>query len=344
MDIFSSAVLNRVVQDLKVSAPTLFLLNTFFPEISVSNQEEIFFDVLTGKPRLAPFVSPLVEGQVVHGQGFVTKSFKPAYIKDKRVYEDGRPVRRSPGEPIGAPLDAAARRARLLAQDTVDQVEMIQRRLEWMAAQAMLNGKVVVTGEKYPTVEVDFGRDAALKVVLSGNDLWGDAASDPLGDLEDFSGIIRDKSGANAVDVVMAENVWKAMRRKQDVRDLVDKSASLDSRTALNLGPDVSRNGATYKGTVGDFNLWVYTETYTDDTGATAKFIPDGHLVMGSASGLEGVRHFGAIKDEEAGFQPLDYFQKSWITPDPSVRFLLMQTAPLVVPYRPNASLCAKVL
>lgn len=67
MDIFSPAVLNRVVQDLKASAPTLFLLNMFFPETSVSDQEEIFFDVLTGKPRLAPFVSPMVEGQVVHG-------------------------------------------------------------------------------------------------------------------------------------------------------------------------------------------------------------------------------------------------------------------------------------
>lgn len=344
MDIFSPAVLNRVVQDLKASAPSLFLLNTFFPETSVSDQEEIFFDVLTGKPRLAPFVSPLVEGQVVHHQGFVTKSFKPAYIKDKRVYEDGRPVRRAPGEPIGAPLDAMARRGRLLAQDTVDQIEMINRRLEWMAAQIMLNGSVTVAGEKYPTSVVNFGRDAALKVTLSGTDLWGDNASDPLGDLEDFSGLIRDKSGANAVDVVMAENVWKALRGKQAVRDLLDRSAGLDSRTSLNLGPDVSRDGATYKGAVGDFNLWVYTETYTDDTGATQKLIPDGHLVMGSQTGLEGVRHFGAIKDEAAGFQARDYFQKSWVQEDPSVRYLLMQSAPLVVPYRVNASLSAKVL
>jgi len=344
IDIFSPAVLNRVVQDLKDTAPSLFLLDTFFRETSVSNQEEIFFDVLTGKPRLAPFVSPLVEGQIVHHQGYSTKSFKPAYVKDKRVYEDGRPVRRAPGEPIGAAIDAMARRQRLLAQDTVDQVNMINRRLEWMASEILRTGAVTVVGEKYPSTVVDFGRDPSLTVTLSGTDLWNDAGSDPLGDLEDFSGLIREKSGANAVDVVMAENVWKALRGKQAVKDLLDKGRGLDMRTQLNLGPDATRNGATFKGTVGDFNLWVYTETYTADDGTTKKFVPDNYLLMASPDGVEGVRHFGAIKDEEAGFQALDYFQKSWTTPDPGVRYLLMQSAPLVVPYRVNATLSAKVL
>jgi len=344
IDLFSSAVLNRVVQDLKVSAPSLFFLNTFFPEISVSDQEEIFFDVLTGKPRLAPFVSPFVEGQVVRHLGYETKSFKPAYVKDKRVFEDGRPVRRAPGEPISAPLDAMARRQRLIAQDTVDQIAMIQRRMEWMAAQVLLTGQVTVSGEKYPTTVVNFGRDAALTVTLTGTALWSDAASTPLSDLETFSGYIRTKSGANAVDVVMAQNVYTAFRGKADVAKLVDQSAGLDSRTSLNLGPDMSRDGATYKGQIGDFRLWVYTETYTDESGSSVKFLPDNYLVMASSTGLEGVRHFGAIKDEAAGFQPLDYFQKSWTQPDPAVRYLMMQSAPLVVPYRPNASLAAKVL
>ena len=41
--------------------------------------------------------------------------------------------------------------------------------------------------------------------------------------------------------------------------------------------------------------------------------------------------------------EPPDYV-KSWIEPDPSVRFIMLQSAPLLVPYRPNASLKAKVL
>ena len=50
------------------------------------------------------------------------------------------------------------------------------------------------------------------------------------------------------------------------------------------------------------------------------------------------MRAYGAIRDEDAGFQALPYFAKSWAEQDPSVRYLLMQSAPLTVPYRINAS------
>jgi hypothetical protein len=40
----------------------------------------------------------------------------------------------------------------------------------------------------------------------------------------------------------------------------------------------------------------------------------------------------------------MEYFTKSWTIPDPSTRILLMQSAPLMVPYRINASFSAKVL
>ena len=45
VDIYSPAVLNRVVQDLKAVRRPPFLLGRYFSEASISNQEEIFFDV-----------------------------------------------------------------------------------------------------------------------------------------------------------------------------------------------------------------------------------------------------------------------------------------------------------
>jgi len=344
VDIYSPAVLNRVVQDLKANISGPFLLDTFFPEISVSDQEEIYFDVLTGKPRLAPFVSPLVEGQIVQSLGYTTNSFRPAYIKDKRVFEDGKPVRRAAGMPIGAALDPMDVRRINLATESADQIAMVNRRLEWMAAKIMLTGQVTVTGEKYPTSVVNFGRDAALTVVNTGTALWSDAGSDPLNDLETWAGLIRTKSGASAVDVVMAQNVWSAFRAHAKVKEMVDKSKGYSQRTDIDLGPNSMRGNAQYMGTFGSFNIWVYADSFVDETGAVGNYIPDNYLAMGAVGQVEGVRHFGAIKDETAGFQALDYYQKSWVTPDPAARFLMLQSAPLVVPYRPNATLGAKVL
>lgn len=344
VDLYSPAVLNRVVQDLKSQALSPFLLDTFFGEVSVSTTEEIYFDVLTGKPRLAPFVSPLVEGQIVESLGYVTNSFKPAYVKDKRVFEDGKPVRRAPGQAIVAPVDPMDLRRINLATESIDQISMLNRRLEWMAAKIMLTGSVTITGEKYPTTVVNFGRDAALTITNTGTALWTDAGSDPLADLENWAALIRTKSGANAVDVVMAQNVFSAFRSHAKVKDMVNKNQGYSRRTDLDLGPNSMRAGATYMGTFGAFNIWVYSDSYVDETNTVGQYIPDNYLVMAATGQVEGVRHFGAIKDETAGFQALDYFQKSWTLPDPAARFLMLQSAPLVVPYRINATLGAKVV
>ena len=64
-------------------------------------------------------------------------------------------------------------------------------------------------------------------------------------------------------------------------------------------------------------------------------------LVLGAD--VEGTRAYGAIKDEAAGFQAMPYFAKSWVEQDPAVRYLMLQSAPLTVPYRVNASLGATV-
>jgi hypothetical protein len=343
-DNYSSAVLNRVVQDLKSVAVDPFLLNTFFGEVSVSTSEEIYFDVLTGKPRLAPFVSPLVEGQIVESLGYTTSSFRPAYIKDKRVFEDGKAIRRTPGQAIAGPVDPMEVRRINLATESLDQIEMLNRRLEWMAAQIMRTGSVTITGEKYPTTVVNFGRDAALTVTNTGTALWTDVGSDPIADLEAWAALIRSKSGANAVDVIMAQNVFTAFRGHAKVKALVDKSSGFSRRTDLDLGPNSMRAGATYMGTFGAFNIWVYSDSFVDETGTTGQYIPDNYLVMAATGQVEGVRHFGAIKDEAAGFQATDYFQKSWLQPDPAARYLMLQSAPLVVPYRINATLGAKAV
>lgn len=342
MDIYSPAYLNRVVQDLKATRRPPFLLNRYFNETSISTTgDTIFFDVLTGKPRLSPFVSPLVEGMVVESLGYTTSSFKPAYVKDKRVLEDGKAVRRPAGAPIGGPLDGMAIRRLQLSQESDDQIAMIERRQEWMAAQELLLGKVTVSGEKYPSSLVDFGRDAALSVTLLTTARWNDSAPVPLDNLETWAGLVRDKSGANAVDVIMSQTAWASFRDNADVRDLLSKLTNISPRTTIDAGPDAQTLGVADKGQVGDFNIFVYTDSYVDENGATQLFLPADYILM--VGQVEGVRHYGQIKDEAAGFQALDYFQKSWTQPDPAVRYLMLQSAPLPVPYRINATLAAKV-
>ena len=341
LDLYSPAVLNRVVQDLKNAQRAPFLLDRYFGETVVSKDEKIFFDVLVGKPRLSPFVSPLSEGQIVESLGYKTNSFSPAYIKDKRVMEDGKPVRRPAGAPISGPIDPMQARQIQIGVESADQLAMLQRRQEWMAGQVLRTGAVTVSGEKYPTTVVDFGRDASLTVTLTSTARWNDASPTVLDNLETWAGLVRAQSGVSPVDLIMPQNVWSVFRKNAEVKELMGFNR-YSKDTDLDLGPSATNFGVTDKGMIGSFHVFIYEDFYVDDNGATQKFLPDGYVLMVSPL-LEGVRHYGAIKDEAAGFQATDYYSKSWTNPDPAARYLLLQSAPLVVPYRVNATFCAKV-
>lgn len=339
MDIYSTTTLNRVVQDLRRSPA--FLLGLFFGQIETSETEDIKFDVNNNRPRISPFVSPLVEGQLVESAGYTTKTFTPAYVKDKRVHNPARGFRRAIGETIGGSTSPANRLAMALAADLNDQQEMLTRRKEVMAAEVLRTGKATITGEKYPTVVVDFQRDAALTVALSAGSKWGDSGVSPVANTEAWSQLVFQKSGAYPDVVVMDVAAWQKFRDDPTFDKLIDKRRLSDVES-IRYGAVIAAGGV-FQGRIGNQSIWLYENSYIDNAGAEQRVLPVGSVILGSAS-IEGVQHHGAIQDIEAGLQAMESYTKSWVVKDPSVRVLLMQSAPLVVPYRPNASFYASVL
>lgn len=341
MDIFSTQVLAKVVE--RMHTPPSFLLDTFFPNIKTSEKEEIFFDVTDSKPRISPFVSPLMPGKVVDNGGYQTKSFKPAYVKDKRRFDATIPYKRVAGETIGGSLSPEQRYERALATTLTDQLENLTRREEVMAAEVLRTGKVIVSGEGYPATTVDFGRDQELTRALTGSTKWEADGVNPLDDLEDWAILVQDKSGVVAKTVVMDPQAWRIFRANETVQKYLDLRRGTNN--TLNVDPITrgENSKVRFVGSLGDFDIMIYNDTYIDDSGNTAKLLPDKTVIMASKDGLDGTRCYGAIHDEKANWTASRYFTKSWVEEDPSVRWLLLQAAPLVVPFRPNASLCVTI-
>lgn len=339
MDIYSTTALNRLVQSLK--RPQSALLTTFFGEIETSDTEQIMFDVENKKRRISPFVSPLREGRLVEDEGYVTKAFTPAYIKDKRVHDPNKALKRAAGESIGGSMSPLDRHQANLARSSADQLDMLTRRKEVMASEVLRTGKVTISGEGYPTVVVDFGRNAAHTVALLTTARWGESGVKPLENIEDWTSTVLQNSGAVIRDVIMDTAAWRLFRADADVKEYLDTrpmSASSDAVVALQF----AQLGMSYKGQLGELRFWVYQDWYVDEAGVEQKMIPDYTVILASPD-VDGVQHQGAIRDEAAGLQPLEYFSKSWVVEDPSRRILLMQSAPLLVPYRPDATFCATV-
>jgi hypothetical protein len=338
-DLFSTDVMNAVVADLK--GDSQFLVDRYFGSIQTEASEEIHFDVLDGKRRIAPFVSPLVEGQIVASLGWKTFTLKPAYIKDKRVFDMNKPLKRSPGEPMGGNMSPGNRLRALISIEMRDQLTMLNRRLEVMAGEILTTGKCTIAGDKYPTVVVDFGRAVGNTIVAAP--LWSDPNAKPLTDLQTWSTATLKSTGVAVTDLLMSLDAWLAFSSNDQVTGKLNLYRELGSAPSLS-GDAQTQEGGVYYGNIDGFNIYVYNAWYVDPIDGVEKpIIPAGTVIMTSPA-LNGVQCYGAIRDEEAGLQPVAYYVKSWVEPDPSVRFVMLQSAPLLVPTRPNASVKIKVL
>ena len=344
MSTYDTATLVHVVKNLKTSQN--FLLDKFFPQEVKSDQEEVDIDVDVGKRRMSPFVSPLVEGKLVQSRRYQTNKFKPAYIKDKRAPDLLKPVKRMIGEKIGGELTQGEREAANLEMEMTDQVDMLNRRMEWMAGSALSTGTVTISGEGFPTSVVDFGRDSGLTLALTSGAVWNAAniaagTASPSGDIETWQQSILKKSGAVVTDIVFTPKAWKVFKLDPEFKASIQYPTLAEFGNRINPGAEI-KHGAVYKGRWGQYDLWVYSDWYVDDNDVEHPMLVDGTVIL-SGSNLEGVRAFGTIKDPEFNYQALAFAPKTWVEKDPAQRIILMQSAPIVIPTRVNASMAVVV-
>lgn len=323
-----------------------WLLDRFFPNLVLSDTEFVSIDVDIGKRRMAPFVSPLVEGKLVEQRKIQTNVFKPAYIKDKRAPDLLKPVRRMIGERLGGELTGAQRAQANLVFEMEDQVDCLTRRLEWMAAQALQTGSVTISGDGFETVNVDFGRDAALTVANGSTEKWtqtniSNGTADPTADIEKWQRRILKKSGAVATDIVFTTASWAGFLYDQKIKQTVWYAGGGGQGNTVQIGPEIKR-GAIYKGKWGQYDLWVYNDWYVDDNNVEQPMLTDGNVIL-CGPDLMGTRAFGAIIDPAFNYGAMAFAPKTWVMEDPAQRILMMQSAPIVIPSRVNACLCATV-
>lgn len=346
-NIFDTATLVGVVPNLLLSQN--WMIDRFFPNIVESQTEEVAIDVDVGKRRMAPFVSPLVAGKLVESRRMQTNVFKPAYIKDKRAPDLRKPIRRQIGERIGGSFTGAEKAQLNMAFEMADQIDILNRRMEWMGCSALTSGTVTIKGEGFPTTVIDFGRDPELTIALSGSDKWptvvaaGATNTQPTDDIEEWQAILLQKSGAAPTDIIFTNASWKAFKRDTSLEGAIIFPNMNPSGNLINPGPQI-QTGAVCKGYWGNYTLWLYNDWFVDpDTDEEEPMIPDGSVILTSAA-LMGTRAFGMILDPAFNYGALAYAPKTWLEQDPAQQILLMQSAPIVIPSRVNAALCATVV
>lgn len=316
-----------------------FLLDTFFGTVEQSETEYVDIDIYVGKRRMAPFVNPMSEGKLVEGQGFTTQTIKPPYLKPKDKLDTSMLTDRPIGNTIyQTGSTPQSREAAKLGRKLAELRDMVTRRMEWMAANALNTGIITVVGDGF-NATIDFAMPAANKVTLTGTALWTDAASDPITNLRNWRRQISQKTGLVPDVAVFGADVVDAFLKNDEVRALMDNRRMEPG--AINFA-NLNEMGVTYVGNIQGLSIYAYDEWYLDTDGNEYPMVPVDKIFMGSTKART-ARHFGLIQDLEApGAVP--FYPKSWTVPDPSVRWVMVQSAPLVALHESGAFMSIKAV
>lgn len=337
---YSQADVDAMVVEADV--PSRFLTRMLFPNEIYSDKQHVEWDIVRkGHGRMAPFVAPTVRGRPMAREGFVTMGLKPAYVKITTTVDQMRPTKRTPGESWGGDLTPMQRLDVLMAQDIIEHKEALNNRLEWMAAQTLLNGGYIIAGPEYPETAIDFRLPTALNVAMAGAATWDQTTSSPIRDIEQMALTVRQVSyGVKCRDIIMDPLAWDLFKNHADLKERLDldvgKSGAWE-QTSLDLGIQAGEDyqSGWMAGTLdGRFRIWVYNATYEDESGARQDFMPPYTVIVCSPGEMGGRQYYGAIVDGDAEYNSVKQFFKSRSQWDPSGEEVLSQSAPLVGPHR----------
>lgn len=306
--------------------PKRFFQRRFFRKVKTSETTTVELDVQKTRRMLAGYTSPSSAANVVERDGFYTISAKPAYVKEKVPMRVADLLDRQMGEDIYNPIPAKARAAALLGEDLRILDERLIRREEFMCAEAILTGKVVIKGPGLNHV-VDFGYEVGEHIkFLSGSSLWDDPNSDPMKTLDDARETINQRSGMLPDTCIVGRKAMWAILNNPNVKEHLDN-------TRMQMGiikPSDFGGGVRFIGTLAPsmLDILVYDEMYTDPVdGEDKPLIPDDVVVLGSSQAMC-MMNYGLIQNLK-GLAAVPRFPLIWEDPDGGARWLQLESSPL---------------
>lgn len=312
-----------------------FLRSTFFPNSQTFVTEEVLLDFKKGKRKMAPFVAPRIGGITMDRDGYRTDKYAAPRIAPQRGITVDDLVLRGMGENVFSQRTPADRQAELLGRDIAEFDDMITRREEWMAAQILFTGKIVMKGftnrtDTYIEQELDYG--FTNKDILTDTHKWDQSTSTKYADLEEWRLEVIKASGKAPEICVMSRDVWALFRKDEDILKMLDVRNLL----LATVNPVIKSPALTFVGRLTELGLdiYVYNEWYLDDDGVEQPMVPEKHLLLGSPN--IGEYLYGAVTQMEEDGQFYTYegarVPKSWADRNNEQRMLRLSSRPVPKP------------
>lgn len=333
----------------KTRQPDSFLLNTLFPvRRGFPNQKEVNVGELqTTAAPLAPFVIPQAQARAIANNAtYIAQSVPCAYLKPSQFIRPGTVQDMALiGSLRNAGLIGRTGQMTMAEQMLVAQTgafahlrQSIDNRKLLMAADILLTGKTTMVSDDFPSVVVDYGRNAAMSFTPTVK--WDQANATPITDIQTLTNRLVDNSGRAPVMFLTSSRVLAKLMTNQEFKDryVANKPSNDALSVTLSLG---RQDQAVARGSLDGVPVVTYDASHTL-TGAATRFIADNLFL--AISDDQGSVNQCAIQHLDALGAPLDYFDYIVEEKDPSGMKLISESAPLVAPGHPNGVCVATVL
>ncbi len=333
-NLFKIRILTAAVNAIK--APARKVYNRIFAGFErMEPTDRLAFDVISGSEKLLGNISIFAPATVDDKTDRKTITMTAPRIANKRFVATAElNALRAYG---AAGVEMMKDR---IAREQKDMRGKHDRTLEFWAVNA-LKGKIYDTD--LTTVLVDYNIDATHQPVLTGTDLFTDAASNPVASIRAWKKLIEDDSGAVITGWIAycGAGVMDALLANQAVRELLK----------YDKGSQIAESGRIQR--LAEVELEEYNGSYIDGSGTRQRFIGNGEfLLVGLCDELADVPYAPVVDDDAPGGvgnigeggKPVMFFSKSWKKQDPSGRWIKCESRPLPCLKRPGAVVDATVI
>lgn len=345
-DVLSWSTLTPAVNEMK--APNSFLKNMVFGRDVTVPTRNIELSFLNRGRKIAPFVERNGAAIMTEGRDETFRVIQPPHIRVKRPMTPSELLeKRRPGSVIfpGAGGIRSAMRE-YMASELSMLGDDITNSEEYLCALA-IRGAISYSSADESAFTITFPRSATHDFALGAGDRWNEATSSPRSDFLTAAQLINDAVSLNVTDVILGADAADAFIANAEVQTLLDVRRLVTG--SIDLTQQFAESGAMYLGTyVHGIRVWRYARQVEVNGTSVDLIRPKYAEFIARTPAAQFVTYYGAIEDMKAigagRVLQSKRFSKSWEQEDPSARMLLVESNPMPVMRRPDATVSIQVL
>lgn len=323
--------------------------NRYFPtqDADVFPTSKVLIETAKGGKKMAPFVLPIVGGMVMEREGYEAREYEPPCINPKKKLTIDDLNVKGFGEDLYSEKTPEQRQEEVLGEDLREMYDSIDRRIEWMCVQLLLNGQITMnhvadesSGKTIQKVLRFYNSEYGFQNLYTPSKKWNEEGNDKYADLDAMVHILN-QANCRAADLILSGDLVKDFIEDEKIQNLF----SIRRMELGTIAPIETPEGVGYLGTINvrgkNLNIFAVDAVIEDKP-----LLAEGTVIL-TAPGM-GRTLYGSVTQLEQSDNAFHTYRAQVVPkyiadPKKNIREVMLTSRPVPVPNDTEAWVVAKV-